>query len=47
MTTPTALTFSSITPTDSTNNAQTTYALALTFSQTHYSGDTVILTIPS
>lgn len=47
MTTPTALTFASITPTDSTTNVQTNYALALTFSQTHYSGDSVILTIPS
>ena len=47
MTTPTAFTFSSITPADSTTNAQTNYDLALTFSQTHYSGDTIILTIPS
>ena len=47
MTTPTALTFASITPTDSTTNVQTNYALALTFSQTHYSGDSIILTIPS
>ena len=47
MTTPAALNFASITPADSTTNVQTNYALALTFSQTHYSGDSVILTIPS
>lgn len=47
MTTPAALTFAAIVPTDTTVNAITSYLLSLSFSQTHYSGDSIILTIPS
>jgi hypothetical protein len=47
MSTPTALSFASLTPASATANAQTSYVLALTFAQTHYSGDSVVLTIPS
>jgi hypothetical protein len=47
MTTPAALTFASLTPTDTTANAVTSYVLAVTFSQTHHSGDKIILTVPT
>ena len=47
MTTATSLQYAGITPTDTTANVQTNYVLALTFSQTQYSGNTVILTIPA
>ena len=47
MTTPTTLTFSSLTPTNATANGQTSYVLAVTFSQTHYSGDKIVLTVPT
>lgn len=47
MTTPAALSFAAVVPTDTTVNAVTSYLVSLSFSQTHYSGDSVIITIPS
>jgi hypothetical protein len=47
MSTPTALSFTAITPTDPTVNALTNYLLSLSFALTHYPGDSIILTFPS
>lgn len=47
MTTPAVLNFAAIVPTNTTVNAITSYLLSISFSQTHYSGDTILLTIPS
>ena len=47
MTTPASLSFSSVTPNTNTANALTSYLVSLTFSQTHYSGDSILVTIPS
>jgi len=47
MTTPTSLTYFTITPASPTANDITTYQLSITFSQTHYSGDRLLLSFPS
>ena len=47
MTIPTALTYFAMTPTSSVANSLTTYQLSVTFAQMHYSGDRLLLTLPS
>lgn len=47
MTTPASLSFSSIALENDTANSLTNYLFSLTFSQTYYSGDSILIIIPS